>query len=66
MRCPVCDDELTAVFVKGQRTTRQAVMLTCPRDSRHCRVFINDPVWVGQALAAGDPKALLTAGGKEA
>lgn len=59
MRCPVCGTRLKGMFTKSQRTNRQAVMFMCPIDARHCRMFVNDPRWVGQAVAAGDPEALL-------
>lgn len=59
MRCPVCGAELGSIFTKSQRSNRQAVMLMCPVDARHFRGFVNDPKWVSEAVACGDPELLL-------
>jgi hypothetical protein len=59
VECPVCGASLVARFTKGPKSQKEAVMLYCGVDARHCRVFLNDPQWCEMTRRIGDPMQLL-------
>jgi len=60
-KCPVCGRALKAKFTKGLKSDREGLMVTCEYDSRHVRMFFNDPAWCEKARTVSDPLVLLSA-----
>jgi len=55
--CPVCRDPVDVRPAEGRKSRKPFIMLTCSRDGRHFRAFINDRAFVDRVTgAAGMPK----------
>ena len=52
MNCLVCGAKLEMSICKGKKE-RKAIMLSCPKDGRHFRAFINEPSVVDKVVKLG-------------
>jgi hypothetical protein len=48
--CLVCQEPLTVRLARGRKSGKPFVMLTCGRDARHFRAFVNDQEYVRRVL----------------
>ncbi len=51
--CPICRTPLEVRLAHSRKAKRQKtfIMMVCPKDGRHARLFINDQGYVAQVLA---------------
>ena len=52
MNCLVCEEKLEVSLCKGKKE-RKAIMLSCPKDGRHFRAFINEQSVVDKVAKLG-------------
>ncbi|MBI4311517.1 MAG: hypothetical protein HY681_07015 [Chloroflexi bacterium] len=50
--CPVCQEPLQVRLARSRKAKRKKtfIMLVCPKDGRHARLFINDQGYVREVL----------------
>lgn len=64
LNCPVCAGPLRVSVTRSARG-KAAVMLSCPKDGRHLRAFVNDKGFVASVIKSLENRAPVKASSGE-
>lgn len=62
--CPICAEPLSIGLARGRKSGKPFVMLSCARDGRHFRGFINHGPYVREVLERLEARNDLRPGGQ--